>query len=240
MMLKSLLLLVLCTSSAMAATSLPDNRHIVVKGEAVVRTAPDRADITLEFEAVKAESVQAKQQVDAQVNELLAGLNKFSVDEKSISAGRIFVEPNMRYDENDNQVKDGFRATRKVKVSLKKLSLLDGFLNFALKVGVNQIEQIQLLSTKASDYEQAALDKAVANAKQQGSSLASAFEAKLGRVYSIQSQEVGSHFGYGSNSNIERIMVTGSRINAVPEGKYLQESITFRASVNVVFDLVVE
>ncbi|MCZ4252970.1 SIMPL domain-containing protein [Pseudoalteromonas shioyasakiensis] len=239
-MLKLLLPLVLCSSSAMAATSLPDNRHIVVKGEAVVRTAPDRADITLEFEAVKAESVQAKQQVDTQVNELLAGLNNFSIDEKSISAGRIFVEPNMRYDENDNQVKDGFRATRKVKVSLKKLSLLDGFLNFALKVGVNQIEQIQLLSTKASDYEQAALDKAVANAKQQGSSLASAFEAKLGRVYSIQSQEIGSHFGYGSNTNIERIMVTGSRINTVPEGKYLQESITFRASVNVVFDLVVE
>ncbi|MCO7207942.1 SIMPL domain-containing protein [Pseudoalteromonas sp. B5MOD-1] len=239
-MLKLLLPLVLCSSSAMAATSLPDNRHIVVKGEAVVRTAPDRADITLEFEAVKAESVQAKQQVDAQVNELLAGLNNFSIDEKSISAGRIFLEPNMRYDENDNQVKDGFRATRKVKVSLKKLSLLDGFLNFALKVGVNQIEQIQLLSTKASDYEQAALDKAVANAKQQGSSLASAFEAKLGRVYSIQSQEIGSHFGYGSNTNIERIMVTGSRINTVPEGKYLQESITFRASVNVVFDLVVE
>ena len=239
-MLKSLLALVLCSSSAMAATSLPDNRHIVVKGEAVVRTAPDRADITLEFEAVKAESVQAKQQVDAQVNELLAGLNNFSIDEKSISAGRIFVEPNMRYDENDNQVKDGFRATRKVKVSLKQLSLLDGFLNFALKVGVNQIEQIQLLSTKASDYEQAALDKAVANAKQQGSSLASAFEAKLGRVYSIQSQQVGSHFGYGSNTNIERIMVTGSRINTVPEGKYLQESITFRASVNVVFDLVLE
>tara|TARA_Y100000782_G_scaffold68581_1_gene74438 strand:- start:4890 stop:5609 length:720 start_codon:yes stop_codon:yes gene_type:complete len=239
-MLKSLFSLVLCASSAMAATSLPDNRHIVVKGEAVVRTAPDRADITLEFEAVKTESVQAKQQVDEQVNELLAGLNNFSIDEKSISAGRIFVEPNMRYDENDSQVKDGFRATRKVKVSLKKLSLLDGFLNFALKVGVNQIEQIQLLSTKASDYEQAALDKAVANAKQQGSSLASAFEAKLGRVYSIQSQEVSSHFGYGSNTNIERIMVVGSRINTVPEGKYLQESITFRASVNVVFDLVVE
>ncbi|WP_209327088.1 SIMPL domain-containing protein [Pseudoalteromonas sp. PA2MD11] len=240
MMLKSLLPLVLCTSSAIAATSLPDNRHIVVKGEAVVLTAPDRADITLEFETVKAESVQAKQQVDEQVNKLLAGLNNFSIDEKSISAGRIFVEPNMRYDENDNQVKDGFRATRKVKVSLKQLSLLDGFLNFALKVGVNQIEQIQLLSSKASDYEQAALDKAVANAKQQGSSLASAFEAKLGRVYSIQSQQVGSHFGYGSNTNIERIMVTGSRINTVPEGKYLQESITFRASVNVVFDLVLE
>ena len=221
MMLKSLLPLVLCTSSAIAATNLPDNRHIVVKGEAVVRTAPDRADITLEFETVKAESVQAKQQVDEQVNKLLAGLNKFSVDEKSISAGRIFVEPNMRYDENDNQVKDGF-------------------LSFGLKVGVNQIEQIQVLASKASDYEQAALDKAVANAKQQGSSLASAFEAKLGRVYSIQSQEVGSHFGYGSNTNIERIMVTGSRINTVPEGKYLQESITFRASVNVVFDLVLE
>ena len=240
MMLKSLLLLVLCTSSVMAATSLPDNRHIVVKGEAVVRTAPDMANITLEFESVKAESLQAKQQVDTQVNKLLAGLSNFSIDEKSISAGRIFVEPNMRYDENDNLAKDGFRATRKLKVSLKQLSLLDGFLNFALKVGVNQIEQIQLLSTKASNYEQVALNKAVVNAKQQGSSLASAFEAKLGRVYSIQSQEVGSHFGYGSNNNIEQIMVTGSRINAVPEGKYLQELITFRASVNVVFDLLLE
>ena len=37
-MLKLLLPLVLCSSSAMAATSLPDNRHIVVKGEAVLRT----------------------------------------------------------------------------------------------------------------------------------------------------------------------------------------------------------
>ena len=149
MMLKSLLPLVLCTSSAMAATSLPDNRHIVVKGEAVVRTAPDRADITLEFETVKAESVQAKQQVDEQVNKLLAGLNNFSIDEKSISAGRIFVEPNMRYDENDNQVKDGFRASRKVKVSLKKLSLLDGFLNFSLKVGVpNRISHAKGVSPK--------------------------------------------------------------------------------------------
>ncbi|WP_276319788.1 SIMPL domain-containing protein [Pseudoalteromonas sp. MEBiC 03485] len=213
---------------------------MVVKGEAVVRTAPDMANITLEFESVKAESLQAKQQVDTQVNKLLAGLSNFSIDEKSISAGRIFVEPNMRYDENDNLAKDGFRATRKLKVSLKQLSLLDGFLNFALKVGVNQIEQIQLLSTKASDYEQVALNKAVVNAKQQGSSLASAFEAKLGRVYSIQSQEVGSHFGYDSNNNIEQILVTGSRINAVPEGKYLQESITFRASVNVVFDFLLE
>ncbi|RZD22300.1 DUF541 domain-containing protein [Pseudoalteromonas sp. MEBiC 03485] len=205
-----------------------------------MRTAPDMANITLEFESVKAESLQAKQQVDTQVNKLLAGLSNFSIDEKSISAGRIFVEPNMRYDENDNLAKDGFRATRKLKVSLKQLSLLDGFLNFALKVGVNQIEQIQLLSTKASDYEQVALNKAVVNAKQQGSSLASAFEAKLGRVYSIQSQEVGSHFGYDSNNNIEQILVTGSRINAVPEGKYLQESITFRASVNVVFDFLLE
>ena len=165
MMLKSLLLLVLCTSSVMAATSLPDNRHIVVKGEAVVRTAPDMANITLEFESVKAESLQAKQQVDTQVNKLLAGLSNFSIDEKSISAGRIFVEPNMRYDENDNLAKDGFRATRKLKVSLKQLSLLDGFLNFALKVGVNQIEQIQLLSTKAANYEQVALNKAVVDAK---------------------------------------------------------------------------
>ena len=47
---------------------------------------------------------------------------------------------------------------------------------------------------------------------------------------------------YGFNDNIERIEVTGSRIEAeeFEPGRYLQENIVFSASVDVVFDLEVK
>lgn len=82
---------------------------------------------------------------------------------------------------------------------------------------------------------------AVADAKEKGSLLASAFGAMLGKIYSIGSSTDDSIGRYGANNRIERIEVTGSRLGK-PQvtGQYLQENMVFSASISVVFDLDVK
>ena len=108
-------------------------------------------------------------------------------------------------------------------------------------VRINRINQVELKSSRAEQLKNEALTLAVNNAKQKGKALAAAFDAQLGKIYSINSTSEHHLYRYGQNSDIERISVTGSRLSQPAQpGKYLQENIVFSASINVVFDLTVE
>lgn len=51
-----------------ANTALPDNRHIVVTGEAQLKAKPDIAVINLEVESLQVSSLDAKKDVDNRIN----------------------------------------------------------------------------------------------------------------------------------------------------------------------------
>ncbi len=114
-------------------------------------------------------------------------------------------------------------------------------MDFALSVQIDEIRNIELKASQADKLKDEVNALAVKNAKEKGSSLANAFDAKLGKIYSINSTSNNKRNRYGANSDIERIEVTGSRMNKPSSpGRYLQENIVFSASVSVVFDLDVK
>ncbi|CAM2890194.1 SIMPL domain-containing protein [Shewanella amazonensis] len=235
-----LLALVAFSALSHANNSLPNNRHIAVVGNAQISATPDIAVIHLEVESLKGSSAEAKTDVDDRVNKLLAGLGKFKVDEKNVSASSIATAPVYSYGDNNKRVLDGYRASRNLTITLNKLDNLNALMDFALSVKIDEIDRVELKSSKEVELKNEASALAVANATEKGRMLASAFGATLGSVYSIGSAEDGSYGRYGANSGIERIEVTGSRL-AKPRvtGKYLQENMVFSASVGVVFDLEV-
>jgi hypothetical protein len=114
-------------------------------------------------------------------------------------------------------------------------------MDFALSVEINQIRNIELKSSQEDELKAEAIELAVKNAKAKGAALAKSFDAKLGKVYSINATQNNSYYQYGENDAIERIQVTGSRMKRTDtEGQYLQENIIFNASINVVFNLDVD
>lgn len=232
-----LLALILFSASLFASSPLPNNRHISVTGEAQLEAKPDTAVISLEVESAQKESIDAKQEVDRRVNLLLDGLADFGIKEDDVSASRISTQPDYDYQQRE-RVLIGYRANRTLKITLNDIEKLNDFLDFALSVKINQIQNIEL---KSSD-EKALKDKvnalAVENAKEKGSSLAQAFDAKLGNIYSINSSSNHKRSRYGANHDVEMVQVTGSRGN--DSGKYLYENIVFKANINVVFDLVID
>lgn len=226
--------------SVLANTALPNNRHISVQGTATVKAVPDIAKVRFEVKSIKDSSLDAKKDVDERINKLLQGLSEYQIEEDAVTASSLLTEPYITYKEDDTEEVSGYIATRTVKVTLNGLDKLSDFINFALSLEINEIENIELQSSNSKELKDRANQLAVENAKSIGRSLAKAFEAELGRIYSINSTYHQSNYGY--RSKVEAISVTASRVDteSVASGRYLQASINYDASIDVVFDLEVK
>ena len=71
-------------------------------------------------------------------------------------------------------------------------------------------------------------------------SLANAFDADLGQIYSINANSNSSVYRYGANRDAEMVQMSAMKGAAPKPGRYLQENIKFSASISVVFDLEVK
>lgn len=75
---------------------------------------------------------------------------------------------------------------------------------------------------------------AIADAREKAGGLAAAFGGALGPVYSINSVRSGIDDGYGEATTLDRVMVTGSRIQ---RPAYLQPTVEYTEPVSAVFEL---
>lgn len=224
------------SSTAFANSSLPNNRHISVTGNAQLSAKPDIAIVHLQVEDIQTESAMAKKEVDKRVNQLLDGLATFNIDEENVSASNISTQPHYNYSRNNKREIDGYKARRSLKVTLNNLKHLNAFMDFALSVKINEIRNIELKSSKEDALKNEVNALAVADAKSKGQSLAQAFDAKLGRIYSINATSNNSYHRFGSNQEVERMAMSVQMDKSAP-GRYLQENIVYNASISVVFDL---
>lgn len=72
------------------------------------------------------------------------------------------------------------------------------------------------------------------DAREKSSGLSTAFGGSLGPVYSINSVRSGIVDGYGEATTLDRIQVTGTRIQ---RSAYLQPTVEYTESVSAVFEL---
>jgi len=238
----TLIALVTCalSFSSFANNSLPSNRHIAVTGTAQMMALPDIAIVHLNVESTKRTSLDAKQNVDARVNNLLDGLAQFNIDEANVSASNISTDVRYSYDRGERNKIDGYIARRTLKITLNDIEKLNAFMDFALSVKIDAIRNIELKSSQEQALKAEANVLAVKDAKAQGKLLANAFDAKLGAIYSINSNSNHIQHRYGANSDAETYAVSARMgSSSAKPGRYLQENIVFSASINVVFDLEV-
>lgn len=224
------------TSVAYANNSLPTNRHIAVTGQAELVAIPDIAIVHLNVESMQKSSLEAKKEVDERVNNLLDGLPDFSIDEENVSASNISTEVRRSYNRGESDKIEGYIARRTLKVTLNNIDNLNAFMDFALSVKIDAIRNIELKSSREKALKKEANALAVKNAQSEGQLLANSFGAKLGPIYSINSNAHQSHHRFGANN--ERFAMSASMADsAAKPGRYLQENIVFSSSISVVFDL---
>jgi len=225
--------LALAAAGTAIGSELPANRHISTTGYGEVRVQPDTVVIQLEVSATEASGAAAKKAVDERVNRFLAASERAGLDKKQISAGQLHINARWEY-RNQERVFSGYQASRNLQIRLTDLERLSAVVDMALDNGISNVQQLSYEHSKADELTRQAHQKAVENSKSKAESLAAAYGARLGLIYSIHYQR--ANIQLPPPIRHEAAMARAD-FAADSAGVYLQEEIVFSDSIEVVFDL---
>lgn len=166
-------------SSAAYAQSEP--RTITVSGQGEIHAEPDRASLTLGVESRKLKLEEARADVSKAIEAVLKLTRDFKIDPKHVRTTRINVQPEYNWDNNARERQlIGYYVSRQVEVDLRDLDKLGQLLERAVDLGINQIGDPQLDSSKRRELERKALAEAVQDARLNAEAVAQAAGARLG------------------------------------------------------------
>lgn len=225
-----LLALLLAAQPGLAQNATPP-RTVNVSGQGEVRSEPDRALVTLGIEARRPKMEEARAEVGRTVDAVLKLTRDLKIDPRYVHATRITIQPEYNWNAQDRErVLLGYFVARQVQVELRNLDQLGVLLERAVDLGVNQIGDPQLDSSRKRELEREALTKAVEDARQNAAVLATAAGLKLGSARTVSAQSV-------SPPQPMYRMAMAAAQEAAP-APYQSGEMTFSATVQVEFDLL--
>jgi uncharacterized protein YggE len=212
----------------------PRPRTVSVTGQAEVSAEPDMARVSLGVDSRKPTMAEARTEVTATVDRVLALCRDLKIDPKLVNATRLQVQPEYRWNEKDRKrVLLGYAVSRQVEIELRDLEKLGTLLERAVDAGVNEIGDPQLDSSHRKDLERQAMTKAVEDARLNAEALATAAGAKVGSVRALN--------GNASTPPMpvyRAKMAMAAEASASAESTYQAGDMKFSAMVNAEYDLV--
>jgi uncharacterized protein len=209
-------------------------RLVSVTGSGEVKAQPDMARLTLGVDARRPALNDARAQVNATVEKILALTRELKIDPKYVDSTRLNVQPDYRWDEkNSQQVLLGYVVNRQVEIELRDLDKLGALLERAVSAGANQVSSPQLDSSKRKALERQALAGAVEDARLNADALARAAGARLGPVQTLSAGGGGPQPIY-----MQRGMVAAAPMADAAEKSYVPSEMNFTATVSAQYTLL--
>ncbi len=219
-------------STASAAEAEP--RTINVSGQGEVQAEPDRALISLGVESRKPKLEEARAEVAKAVEAALKLTRDLKIDSKHVRTTRINVQPEYNW-ENETRERNliGYYVSRQVEVDLRDLEKLGQLLERAFDLGINQVGDPQLDSSKRRELERKALAEAVQDARLNAEAVAQAAGARLGppRMISATSGFVPPPIPMRAKAMVAMEASDSSQ-------SYQSGQMGFNATVQVQYDLI--
>lgn len=210
-------------------------RSVSVTGSGEVKAQPDMAYVTLGVEARRPTLAEARTEVNATVERVLALTRELKIEPKFVDSTRLQVQPDYRWDEkSSSQVLLGYVVSRQVDVELHDLDRLGTLLEKSVSAGANQVGGARLDSSRRKELERAALTQAVDDARLNADALARAAGARLGPVQSLSTTGTMPVPMY-----LERAKsVAAAPMADAAEQSYQSSEMKFTASVSAQFELL--
>lgn len=209
-------------------------RTVTVSGQGEIQAEPDKAIVLLGIESRRPNLEEARAEVARVVDAALKLTRDLKIDQKYVRATRINVQPEYNW---DNTARErhliGYYVSRQIEVDLRDLDKLGQLLERAVDLGVNQVSEPQLDSSKRRELEREALAKAVQDARLNAEAVAKAAGARLGapRTISASSGFVPPPMPYQ-----KRTMAAMAESDAA--GTYQSGEMSFTGNVQVEYDLI--
>jgi uncharacterized protein len=217
------------------AQSPEQPRTIAVNGLGEVRAEPDMATVALGAEARKPKLEQARAEVAKTVDAILKLARELKIEAKDVQATRINVQPEYNWDQNARERNlIGYYVSRQVEIELRDLDKLGQLLERATDLGVNQLGDPRLDSSKRKELVREALAKAIADARQNAEVAAKAAGVKVGTPRMVTANTE-------SHPPPMPMMRAALAMDAAQEkaaDTYRSGEMTFTATVHMQYDMV--
>lgn len=223
----------LATTTAVGAEA-ERPRTISVSGQGEIQAEPDRALVTLGIEARKPKMEDARAEVTKTVDAVLKLTRDLKIDQKYVRTTRVNLQPEYNWEANAKErTLIGYFVSRQIEVDLRDLDKLGQLLEKSFDLGVNQVGDPRLDSSKRRDLEREALAKAVADAKLNAEAVAKAAGARIGPPRTISAS---SSF---APPPMPMMKVQAMRAGAADSaGSYQSGQMGFNGTVQVEYDLI--
>lgn len=213
-------------SFSIVAASFPDDPYISVTGRASVEVKPDQVVIQFQATVVDKKVEKAKEKVDKQVSDLLQNLEKSGFNPAKLESAKIDSRAEYEYHENKRSLL-GIRVTRHLSYRLTDIDKVDQFLTAVLESNIELIDALQYSLQSEEKWRLQVRKMAVQDSKQKAENLAELYQAKLGKIYSVNYQ--------GNNIRPMMKQVMSAESASVQSSSYQIEKITISDRVSAVF-----
>lgn len=232
--------------------AIPPTRHILVYGDAQARAIPDRFKITVAFEAVDLDADSARRRVESSLQAVLEALDGQGVDPSEIVATSLQIDARERYDDRTREeVFIGTQVSRSLTARFADKASLERFIGSIQTSRELKISNVQTELSGEPALRRALREKAIVSSREKAETIAAAYGAKLGGLYSVS--DVAPQFQYGIREgnwpsmyqwraradgyggSLDRIEVTGSRISGADMESFQSGYVTFDDKIYAVF-----
>lgn len=157
----------------------------MARGE--VRVAADRAWVNFAIDTRNASAAEAGRQNSQKTVALIDALKKAGVEQSDIVTSGYNVSQNYENEGNRGMRPSGFIARNSIRVTVSKVENVGRFIDAGLAGGAMQVSVMQLGPTDTNDARRRALALAVADARRDAETMASAAGGSLGRLIQLTS-----------------------------------------------------
>lgn len=184
--------LALAAIPAVAAAQMPvsgavplDGTLLDVQAEGKVRREPDQAQLSAGVVAQAATAAAAMQQQAAQMQRVLAALDRAGIARADVQTTRVSLQPQYRYADNQPPAITGYQAASSVSVCFRDISRSGAALDALVAAGANQIDGPTLGFSDPEAVLDEARRNAVARARARAELYAKAAGLRVVRIMSI-------------------------------------------------------
>jgi len=187
------------TASAQTAATATDDsfcdkaRSVQVSGAAVVNVTPDRAQVQLGVQSNGTAPDEVQKANFQEIQKVINAVRSLGVEAKDIATDYYIVYP--VYDDNNSLLIKGYRIDNTVSITLRDVSLVDDVILAALKVGANEVQDVQFYTSDLRKYRDQARELAMKAAFEKAQALAQAASAQAGCVISISENSWAQYYG---------------------------------------------
>jgi uncharacterized protein YggE len=217
--------------SAQAESEQPKLPVINVSGIGEIAVEPDIAQISLGVVTEDKTAEQAQKDNAVVMNRLLAALADAGIDKKHIQTKNFSVQAQYDYsvDRGNKPLIIGYQVRNTVVVEVKDINTIGNVLDKARDAGVNDVNNIQFMTSKAKQLSTEALALAVADARIQADTIAKALGKTVVDVVSVT-----TNAGYNPPVAYAKEMMAVARDSSTA---IMTGELTISSSVSVQFSM---